>query len=199
MAHAVEYRCAVAVARSRKAWLAGWSIVALLALIAAWSGAASGSTARRTKSAATLARPGRCPAKPQQHVRRSSWARARTQLAPTGATAIRLCRYSGGNDHPAGKLVRSRLLTGGAVVSRLVREFDKLPPFPRGAVACPNDDGSEILALFAYPNGGRVTVELDLTGCQGATNGDLVRIAAGFGTPREFGPQLLAELERLTG
>jgi hypothetical protein len=54
--------------------------------------------------------------------------------------------------------------------------------------ACPADDGSQILALLAYPNGSQVTIGVELTGCQRVTNGDPVRIANGH---------LLTELAQL--
>jgi hypothetical protein len=62
-----------------------------------------------------------------------------------------------------------------------VRQFNELPPFPPGAFACPADDGSQIVGLLAYPNGKRVTVAFELTGCQGVRNGDVVRLANGYG------------------
>lgn len=148
-------------------------------------------------TSSTTTRPGPCPTKPLNAVPRNRWKRAAQALAPTGADAIRLCRYSGGNAHPAGKLVRSRLLTGHLRINRLIADFNKLPPFPPGAVACPSDDGSQIDALLAYPSGKRVTVRTALTGCRGVTNGKLHRTAEGFGVPRQFGPQLITELKTL--
>ena len=117
---------------------------------------------------------------------------------PSRPTAIRLCRYSGGNDRPSGKLVRGRLIVNRAVVIPLVREFNRLPPVPSGVIACPGDDGSEVVALFAYPHGRRVAVALKKTGCEGVTNGDFEDIADGFGRAAQFGPQLVAKLQRLT-
>jgi hypothetical protein len=81
---------------------------------------------------------------------------------------------------------------------QLVTEFDRLPSM-QGAVACPSDDGSQILALLAYPGGHQVSISVGLTGCALVTNGSVHRTAAGFGTPRTFGPQLLAALEHLVG
>jgi hypothetical protein len=83
-------------------------------------------------------------------------------------------------------------------VRQLVAEFNRLPSL-RGAVACPNDDGSEIVAWLAYPGGHQVPVSVGLTGCALVTNGSVHRTAAGFGTPRAFGPQLLTSLEQLVG
>jgi hypothetical protein len=86
------------------------------------------------------------------------------------------------------------------VVRRLQQEFDALPPFPPGpgATACGSDDESQIVARLAYRGGHRVTIALSLGGCARVTNGSLVRTAFGFGSPRQFGPELLEELQRLT-
>lgn len=126
------------------------------------------------------------------------WAPAHTRLAPRGAVAIRLCRYLSLNAHPPLALVRSRLITGQALVDQLVGELDRLPA-ARGAVACPSDDGSQIVTLLAYGDGHRVTIRVGLSGCELVTNGTVHRIALGMGSPPAFGPQLVAQLERLTG
>jgi hypothetical protein len=110
---------------------------------------------------------------------------------------MRLCRYSGVNDSPRDRLVRSRLLSDPRLVTKLVREFNELPPFPPGGFACPADVGSQILALLAYPNGQRLTIAFELSGCEGVMNGDLIRIANGYGSHPRLGPRLLAELEQL--
>jgi hypothetical protein len=49
-------------------------------------------------------------------------------LAPPGATAIRLCRYGA---LPSLLLQRSTLQTSSSVVSRIVRDFDRLLPRTR--------------------------------------------------------------------
>lgn len=164
----------------------------LLAVILAMGGGAS---------AAVAARPPRsCPPHPPASIPTNRWATAGRQLAPAGAAAIRLCRYSGLNDHPASALIRQRLVGGGRAVRGLVRQFDALRPFPPGvyAVACPADDGSQILAFLAYPSGHRVTISVGLTGCNLVTNGDVHRTAANFAYQNPAGPKLLAALERLT-
>jgi hypothetical protein len=96
------------------------------------------------------------------------------------------------------RLERSRLVADTKLVTHLVDEFDALPPYPRGvAFSCPSDDGSQVLALLAYPHGQRVTVAVEETGCEVATNGDVGRLANGYGnTP--VGPRLVAELKALT-
>lgn len=77
------------------------------------------------------------------------------------------------------------------IVARLVSELDALPALPRGRIACPMDDGSQIVVMLTYRSGRRVTVALGPTGCRVATNGDQVRTADGS-------PGLVALLEQLT-
>ncbi len=80
----------------------------------------------------------------------------------------------------------------------LVREFDRLPRFAPGAIACPMDDGSQVVALLSYPGGHAVSISVGLSGCLRVTNGDIVRTALGIGPSPRSGPALLARLERLT-
>ncbi len=127
------------------------------------------------------------------------WADTHSRLAPAGASKIILCRYSGLNDRPASALIATRVIQNHRNVGDLVTGYNKLPQFPSAAIACPSDDASSILALLLYRSGKVVEVLAGLTGCEGVTNGDLKRTAAGFGTPGQYGPQLLIELERLLG
>ncbi|MDQ2897832.1 MAG: hypothetical protein M3Y09_19730, partial [Actinomycetota bacterium] len=143
-----------------------------------------------------MATPGACSQKTRQTLPEERWTAARDQLAPPGASAIRLCRYSGLNAHPRLTLVSSRLLDDPALVRRLVSEFDRLPSL-LGAVACPSDDLSQIGALLAYPGGHEGRSSVGLTGCDLVTNGTVRRTAAGLGSPRAFGPQLVTQLEQL--
>jgi hypothetical protein len=138
-----------------------------------------------------------CPNTAPVHVARNIWARAKGRLAPSGANRIRLCRYAGSDARPPAVLLRSRPVTEQTLIRRLVRDYNLLPAFPR-AVSCPSDRGSQILALLEYPGRRRVAIQLKLTGCQPVTNGDLIRTAAGFGSPPAFGPALGRELEQLT-
>lgn len=92
--------------------------------------------------------------------------------------------------------MRSRLLSSRALVTKIVDEFDELKRFPPGAFACPSDDGSLVLALLAYRGGEQVKIEVDRTGCRGVTNGDVVSIANGYGSP--VGPKLEQQLDTLT-
>jgi hypothetical protein len=125
----------------------------------------------------------------------NTWSQARAQLAPAGATAIRLCRYTGVNAHPPRSLVRSTLLTSRTTVTGLVQNFDRLRSVT-GTFSCPVDDGSEIIAALAYPHGRAVTISVGLRGCQRVTNGAIQRTASG--TNGQPGPALVAQLERLT-
>ncbi len=119
-------------------------------------------------------------------------------LAPPGVVAIRLCRYSGlGSPGFAWKLVRSRRFTNHVLITELVGEFDALKsPPPGAAFACPNGDGSLIVALLAYEGGEHVRIKVDRTGCQGVTNGDVASLADGYGTA--VGPKLERQLNALT-
>lgn len=143
-------------------------------------------------------RPASCPARAQRRLARNPWAPAQRQLAPSNPISLRLCRYSGFNAHPASGLVRTKLVSARDERDDLVDQFNRLPPFAPGAIACPFDDGSQILALLGYQHGHRVRIAFALTGCEGVSNGDLTRRAAGAGRPPAFGPQLRAALERLT-
>jgi hypothetical protein len=135
--------------------------------------------------------PAACPPAAPTAIPPNSWAAARSELAPPGATSVRLCRYS---SIPS-RLVRSVLIGTRSTVTTLVAELDQLPPF-KGSYACPNDDGSQVVALLTYPNGRRVTVVAHLRGCSPVANGSVVRTA--LGQPGQVGPKLLAQLARLT-
>lgn len=131
----------------------------------------------------------------------AAWAAARAQMAPPGASAIRLCRYAGLTARRRFALIRSRLVRQGHLVTELLGEFDALPRLPRGVINCPEDDRSQIVALLAYPGGHELTISVGLSGCGVVTNGGLLRTALGFGSPPStpLGPDLLAKLEGLTG
>jgi hypothetical protein len=142
--------------------------------------------------------PALCPSAPQYVTRANPWAKARRTLAPAGATAMRLCRYNGANGSRSLKLRRSRLVTESTTIAKVAGEFNALPRLPSGAAfSCPVDVGSQILVLFVYPNRQRVTIAVDLTGCQEVTNGDIKAIADGYGK-RLVGARLSADLKRLT-
>jgi hypothetical protein len=118
-------------------------------------------------------------------------------LAPKGTVALRLCGYTGLNSAVPLQLERSLLVTDQGLLAHLVDEFDALPRYPNASLFCTLDDGSQVLALLAYPHGRHVMVAVDETGCNRVTNGDVARIASGYdNTP--VGPRLVAELKALT-
>ncbi len=128
--------------------------------------AGCGSTARSsTRPPATTPMPAACSPNAPAGLPAERWTAARQRLAPPGVSAIRLCRYSGLNAHPRLRLVSSRLLESPTLtlIDELVTEFDRLPSL-HGAVACPNDDGSQILALLAHPGGRQVSISVGLSG-----------------------------------
>ena len=110
---------------------------------------------------------------PSDVVAPNHWPAARRHLAPRGPSAIRLCRYSGLNDHPPLTLVSSGLVGSLRARQRLVKRFNSLP-LPPPIAACPSDSGAAIVAHLA-------------------TNGDVWRTAAG-----SVGDRLIAQLERLS-
>lgn len=177
--------------------LGRWGLALLVVVGLSGGGAAAAGLglAGSSHQGAGAGDPPRCSHK-EPRVSAPGWSAAEHTLAPTGASEIRLCRYSGLNSHPPLTLVHARLLDRAGVVAQLVRRFDRLPRAPR-TVFCPADDGSEILALVSYPNGRQVQISVALKGCEGVTNGSVNRTAAGFGRHPKRGPRLLAQLERL--
>jgi hypothetical protein len=170
-------------------------VLALL-LLSVMTGRAAQAQAQTARGASP--RPGvppRCFTREPQRVGPNAWAPALKQLAPVGASAIRLCGYDGLNASPRFKLATSSLIRSRKTVDQLVRELDALPPPRPGVFACPDDDGSQILALLAYPDGHEVTISASVTGCSALSNGDVTR-TAGDGPPD---PELMAQLERLSG
>ena len=153
-------------------------------------GASTAEPIRSSYLSASLLRPSCADRAPR--IPNNPWPPTRRYLAPSGAIAIRLCRYG---VLPRLVLKRSRLLTSSRVIHRIVGDFDKLPSPGVPSPACPADFGSEILALLAYPAGQRVAISTGLTGCSEVTNGNLNRSA--LGSP--YGLPLVSELERLTG
>ena len=169
-------------------------MICLVALMGTAGWSADGAE-RLARYSVRSALPASC-ARREPRIDANPWPATLNQMAPPGATAIRLCRYG---RLPRLSLERARLVTNSSLVNRLVDDFNRLPPAPAGVVNRPVDVGSRVDALLAYPERQRVAVDVELTGCAAATNGNLHRLAAGLGTPRAYGPQLLAELGRLTG
>jgi hypothetical protein len=160
------------------------TVVALALLLAGGASGAGASSAPRPSACAPRA-PIELPVDP--------WPAARSKLAPSGASAIRLCRYDGLDSKPARGLARSALVTNGPAIATLIGELDALPAMSKKAF-CPIDTGAEIVALIAYPGDHGVLVAIDLTGCAIASNGIVVRTAGS--TPA--GHALLAKIEHLT-
>lgn len=159
-----------------------FAVSVIFAVLAGTTGLALSAPLRAQRSA------GLCPGAAPTRIPAEQWPAARRKLAPNGPSSIRLCRYSGLNAHPALTLTHARLVTRPGVIRKLVREFEHLPREPRGPVACPADDGSEMLALLEYPRGREVKIAVHLTGCTPATNGSVTRRAT---------QRLIAQLERL--
>jgi hypothetical protein len=172
---------------------AAWRFAALIpATVAVLAWAATNIAAGASASVP----PRSCPPRVLFHVAKNDWAPASQELAPKNAATLRLCGYSGVNGMAPLQLERSRLVTDERLVTHLADEFDALPPYPKVSPFCVLDDSSQVLALLAYPHGQQVTVALDETGCNRVTNGDVARIASGYGnTPG--GPHLVAELKAL--
>jgi hypothetical protein len=127
-------------------------------------------------------------------VPRTTVAGARRELVPARATSVLLCRYRGLNPYRK----RFRLLGSGTVraaskVAHLGAQLNALKVAGPGPIACPNDDGSLIVAYFRYRDGSRDVVRVATTGCEVVSNGPVSRSAA-----VAPGPHLLTELDALT-
>lgn len=120
-------------------------------------------------------------------------------VVPDGATAVRLCRYYGfGNSGDTardiarvGKLAAQVRLRRPEVIASIVGQVNALEHLPAdGEYTCPENDGSEIYAIFGYAAEPPVLVSVSLSGCQfgGSENGP----AVGFST------NVIQRLERLT-
>jgi hypothetical protein len=115
------------------------------------------------------------------------------RLVRAGARSLLLCRYNGLNPAAAARRLRSsRQVTARREIAALAAELNALPSLPK-LVNCPFDDGSEIVATFAYKSGGDVVVQIGLTGCR-VVRGSRppVRTASG-----PDGQRLLAQLAAL--
>jgi hypothetical protein len=143
-------------------------------------------------AASTL--PPDCAAKAFVELPVNAWAPARRELAPPGASAIRLCRYDALSVKPARALAASALVSDAATVREMVSELDSLPAAPKDAF-CPLDTGALIDLVVAYDGGEHgVLVRVDLSGCTIVDNGSVIRTAAGSAA----GHALLVRIERLT-
>lgn len=115
---------------------------------------------------------------------------AKTALVPAGAVRVRLCRYSGLPDsgpdglpnpraHPAGfTLLAERLVGNRDLVERIAAALNAVKPIGgSGAINCPSDSGSAVIAVFGYPQGAQDPVSIGLSGCHALTNGHVSRLA----------------------
>jgi hypothetical protein len=95
----------------------------------------------------------------------------RQTLVPAGPTGALICRYGPIGEH--GRPPRGTVVLGSDLGS-LVQTLDGLRhiPGPQNFM-CPFDDGSRFLIRFAYPDGGRLRVTVELRGCRFAWNGHL--------------------------
>jgi hypothetical protein len=144
-------------------------------------------------ASAAAARPAACERQAPVELPVNPWPAAHSELAPPGASAIRLCRYNA-LGVPRG-LAASAVVSDPSAVGRLTRELDSLPSLPR-VEACPLDTGALIDLIVAYSdNKHGLLVQVDLTGCAVVANGSVDRTAGSSGAGRA----LLATIEQLTG
>lgn len=140
-----------------------------------------------------------CPPQRPQSVRHNASPSASRELAPAGARKIVLCRYARAPSRRGITLVGSDLVVKRGAVAELTHEFDELKRFPTGVVLhCPPNDGSEVLVTLRYRSGREVTIRVLVRGCNGVTNGNLVRTSANINGQNPAGPRLLTQLKRLT-
>jgi len=93
-------------------------------------------------------------------------------MVPGRPVALRACRYRGINGPgPSGRLVRSAVLPPVEVAAAL----NRARAVSTGAMFhCPADFGEQIVLLFEYADGSRLTVAIATAGCRFATNGERV-------------------------
>jgi hypothetical protein len=123
--------------------------------------------------------PARCSFLPPASPTHDSWPAAKRELAPSGATQIRLCRYAFRNNPHSldGDQLVGHTLIAGNVADKLVRSFDRLrrAKWTRGFTTCFFDQ-APVFAYLDYPGDRTVTIEVR-NDCFSATNGDLRRNA----------------------
>jgi hypothetical protein len=91
-----------------------------------------------------------------------------TTFIPGHPSALLGCRYHGLTE-PRGSLAKSASVSPAPIAEALNRAQ---PITNSGVFKCPVDFGETILLLFEYPNGARLTVSIEMGGCEFATNGD---------------------------
>lgn len=99
---------------------------------------------------------------------------SRGGIVPGTPDRATVCRYGGLNDPHPHDLVRSASV-GATQAAALARTLDLGRAFPTGVpYNCPVDLGRTDLVLFGFRDGHRVDVELDMSGCRTAANGQRV-------------------------
>jgi hypothetical protein len=148
------------------------ALVALLLLVACTGSGATSSpsvaTADGTPVAPAVSEAVRCPAHVPERLSSKGISGLRRTLVPLGPSRAVICRYPPISADPRRPSVAT---VNGASLAALVTSLDALRPMPRGLFACPIDDGSMYLLRFDYPDGGRLSVIVHLSGCRFATNG----------------------------
>lgn len=178
-----------------------FALAALLALSGALAlSACANSEGNSTSSSGSEALPASCPKKALEEGGEAATnrnTRSHASLVPSQPDELLLCRYYGfGMDQTpktqarAGKLDAERLLRRLGVVRSIGKVFNDLPQLPRhGAISCPSDEGAMLYAIFYYASEHVVPVEVHLSGCRFAANGQARTVA--------MSPRLLNRLARL--
>lgn len=142
---------------------------------------------------ATEPHPAACAARAPIELPVNPWPAAHSELAPPGASEIRLCRYNGFTGRQSRGLAATTLVSQASAVAELVGELDALKAFS-GKVFCPMDNGVEIDMLLSYSSGRAVSIRVEPTGCETVSNGSVTRTAA----TTAAGTRLLATVDQLT-
>jgi hypothetical protein len=116
-----------------------------------------------------------------------------SELIPGAPCAIVLSRYRALQVRPGTRLVGRAEIRSAPLLRQLTSEFDALPPAPKGAFACPNDNGSHITASLKYAHHRVLQLTVAISGCPEARRELVVRSALGH-----VGAKLIGQLERLT-
>lgn len=139
-----------------------------------------------------------CPKAPPGHVARNSWSRAHRVLAPSGARSVSLCRYASTRSGPGSlKLAGDNSIGSRWTIRRLISNFDALKRYHGPPFHCPKSTGDAVLADLLYRSH-EVKIEVTLSGCAIASNGDIWRYAFNFNGKNPAGPRLVKQLRHLT-
>lgn len=83
-------------------------------------------------------------------------------------------------------------VTDQAEVANLAADANRLPPFPKGTIYCPMDDGSHYQVRFVYTNVFVRTLFAEIKGCQGVGFQDGTSWVASSATDERFLDDLAA-------